>query len=91
VLAADPRQPLALLYLGHVLYAQGQPAKAEESFKAAVKSDPGAAEPHYALGQLYEAQGKKKEALAEYQRAASLQKDHPFAADAAKRIASTVK
>jgi predicted Zn-dependent protease len=88
VLAADPRQPYALLYLGHVLYEQRQPAKAEESFKAAAHSDPGAAEPHYALGQLYEAEGKKKEALAEYQKAATLQKDHPYAAEAAKRIAS---
>ncbi len=31
---------------------------------------------------------RRQEALAEYQRAASLQKDHPYAAEAAKRIAS---
>ena len=46
--------------------SSGQPGKAEESFKAAIQADPAAAAPHYSLGELYEAQGKKKEALAEY-------------------------
>ena len=88
VLVADPRQPLALLYLGQAQYQRGQIESAAESFKAAAKADATFAEPHYALGQLYEAQSKLLEAQGEYQRAATLQQDHPEAAAAAKRLAS---
>jgi len=88
VLMADPRHPLALLYLGQAQYQRGELPKAAESFKASAKVDPNFAEPHYALGQLYEAQHKMSEAQAEYQRAASIQRDHPDAAAAAKRLAS---
>jgi len=85
VLSIEPRHPLALLYLGHALYRKGQAQKAEESFKASAKLDPTFGEPHFALGQLYEAQNKLKEALAEYELAAKLQENHPDAA-AAKRL-----
>jgi len=88
VLVADPRQPLGLLYLGQAQYQRGEVQKAAESFKASARVDPNFAEPHYALGQLYEAQHKLGDAQSEYQRAASIQTDHPDAAAAAKRLAS---
>src|SRR5262249_15898034 len=88
VLMADPRHPLALLYLGHAQYQRGELNKAAESFKASAKVDPNFAEPHYALGQLYEAQRKFNDAQSEYQRAANIQRAHPDAAAEAKRLAS---
>ena len=87
VLAADPRNALAALYRGHALFAKGDPQKAEESFQTSSRFDPAFGEPHYALGQLYEAGHKNQDALREYKLAATLQKDHPDAAAAAKRLA----
>ncbi|HEX4620748.1 MAG TPA: tetratricopeptide repeat protein, partial [Myxococcaceae bacterium] len=85
VLTLDPHNALALLYLGHALYRKGQTAKAEESFQASARVDPHFAEPHYQLGQLYEADNKKDAALKEYLVAAKLE-NHPDAAAAAKRL-----
>ncbi|MGA9520526.1 MAG: hypothetical protein WBV82_03630, partial [Myxococcaceae bacterium] len=50
------------------------------------KLDPNFGEPHFALGQLYEHQKMFAEAKKEYELAASLPKDHPDAAKAAKRM-----
>ncbi|XHF14944.1 tetratricopeptide repeat protein [Archangium gephyra] len=88
VVAVEPRHALGLLYLGHTHYQQGNAREAEESFRGAVQVDPAFGEPHYALGQLLEAAGKLMEAKAEYEKAAELQKDHPYAAEAARRLSS---
>jgi len=90
VLAADSRQPLAQLYLGQVLFERGQAAEAEKAFKTASSIDPTFGAPHYALGQLYESQDKKRDALREYKLAVAKQKDLVDAADAAKRLESQV-
>jgi len=88
VLHASPRQALALLYLGHTLYQKGQAQRAEQAFLASSRVDPSAAEPHYALGQLYEAQKKLQDARGEYDRAVALQKDHVDAVAAVKRLSA---
>ncbi|MFY0573229.1 tetratricopeptide repeat protein [Cystobacter fuscus] len=84
----EPGHAYGLLYLGHALYQLGKPKEAEQSFRGSVRMDPAFGEPHYALGQLLEASGKLVEAKAEYEKAAELQKDHPDAAAAAKRLSS---
>ena len=89
VLVASPKHPLTTLYLGYVLYQKGQRQRVQEAFTAASKLDPSSADPHYALGQLYEAQNKLPEALTEYERAVSLQKDHSDAVAASKRLAAS--
>ena len=40
ILTSDPRNVLALHYLGICLYAKGNKPRAEESFKAALSVDP---------------------------------------------------
>jgi tetratricopeptide (TPR) repeat protein len=87
VLNIEPRNPLALLYLGHTLYAKGQTKRAEESFLASAQTDPSFAEPHYALGQLYEDQKRQEEAIREYKRTLTLQPGHQDAQAAVKRLA----
>src|SRR5262249_37710682 len=89
VLVASPKHSLSTLYLGYALYQKGQRQRAQEAFVAASKLDPASADPHYALGQLYESQNKFAEALTEYERAVSLQKDHPDAVAASKRLAAS--
>jgi tetratricopeptide (TPR) repeat protein len=86
VLNIEPRNSLALLYLGHTLYAKGQAKRAEESFLASAQTDPNFAEPHYALGQLYEDQRRQEDALREYSRALAIQPDHADAAAGVKRL-----
>jgi len=89
VRVASPKHALTALYLGYALYQKGQRQHAEEAFIAASKLDPASADPHYALGQLYESQNKLAEALTEYERAVSLQGDHPDAVAASKRLAAS--
>ncbi|MEW5740904.1 MAG: tetratricopeptide repeat protein [Myxococcota bacterium] len=86
ILTAEPRHVLSLHYLGVCLYARDQKARAEETFKAALKVDPGFAAAHFSLGELYENDGKKDEAKKEYEAAAKL--DHAEARDALKRLAA---
>ncbi|GMU61036.1 MAG: hypothetical protein AMXMBFR34_27990 [Myxococcaceae bacterium] len=86
ILTSEPRHVLSLHYLGMCLYARDQKARAEETFKAALKVDPGFAAAHFSLGELYENDGKKDEAKKEYEAAAKL--DHAEARDALKRLAA---
>jgi Flp pilus assembly protein TadD len=87
----EPRHALGLLYLGHTLYRLGNAKEAERSFRGAAQVDPTFGEPHYALGQLLEASKRLAEAKAEYEKAAQLQKDHPDAAAAARRLSQAAK
>jgi len=75
---------------GQALFERGQAAEAEKAFKTASTIDPTFGAPHYALGQLYESQDKKREALRQYKLAVAKQKDLVDAADAAKRLESQV-
>ncbi|HEY8208458.1 MAG TPA: tetratricopeptide repeat protein [Myxococcaceae bacterium] len=88
VLTAEPRNALALLYLGVALAKKGQTAQAEDALKQSIRFDTALAEPHNVLGQIYEAQNKTPEALKEYQRCVELQPDHPDAPGAVKRLAA---
>jgi tetratricopeptide (TPR) repeat protein len=88
VLTTDPRNALALLYLGHSLAKKGQTARAEEALKQSMRFDPAFAEPHNLLAQIYKAQGKTQDALKEYQRCAELQPSHQDCPAAAKELAA---
>lgn len=57
-------------------------------YEAAAKLDDKLADPHFFLGQLYKAQGKKKEALAELEKAAKLGAGRKVGAAAKKAIAA---
>jgi tetratricopeptide (TPR) repeat protein len=85
ILTSEPRQVLALHYLGMCLYAQGKKPRAEESFKAALAVDPGFAAAQFSLGELYENDGKKDLAKKSYEAAAAA--GHSEANGAIKRLA----
>ena len=74
------------MYLGQVLFERGQPAEAEKAFKASLAVDPTFGAPHFYLGQLYESQDRKKDALREYREAVARQSDLGPAVDAVKRL-----
>ena len=78
------------MYLGQVLFERGQPAEAEKAFKASLAVDPSFGAPHFYLGQLYESQDRKREALREYREAVARQADLTAASDAAKRLEAQV-
>ncbi len=84
ILTSDDRHVLALHYLGVCSYFKGNPARAEEGFKAALAVDPGFAAAHFSLAELYENAGKKDEARKEYQAAAKL--GHPEANGALQKL-----
>lgn len=84
ILTSEPRHLLSLHYLGVCLYAKGDKARAEASFKSALGVDPNFAAAHYSLGEFYENEGKKDEAKKSYEAAAAL--GHPEAADALKKL-----
>jgi predicted Zn-dependent protease len=78
------------MYLGQVLFERGQPAEAEKAFRASLSVDPTFAAPHFYLGQLYESQDRKRDALREYREAVARQSDLSEAATAVKRLESQV-
>ena len=73
-----------------MLFERGQPAEAEKAFKASLAVDPTFGAPHFYLGQVYESQDRKREALREYREALVRQSDLTAAAEAAKRLESQV-
>jgi tetratricopeptide (TPR) repeat protein len=86
ILTSEPRHVLATHYRGVCMYAKGNKARAEESFKQALVIDPNFAAASFSLGELYENDGKKDEAKKAYEVAAKL--DHEEAKTALKRLAS---
>jgi tetratricopeptide (TPR) repeat protein len=84
ILITDDRHALALHYRGQCLFTQGDKTRAEESFKAATRVDPGFGQAWLSLGELYEELGKKDEARTAYQTAQKL--DVPEAAEGLKRL-----
>jgi tetratricopeptide (TPR) repeat protein len=69
-LPAAPR--LAWLDLGIVLADQGRNKNAEVDFQRAIAMDPTQVDAHWRLARLYQAEGKKDEARAEFAKAATL-------------------
>ncbi len=59
---------------GFVYLSLGEPGKAQESLEQAVRLDPSKPMAYYLLGNAMAAQGKAQEAIADYDRAASLAK-----------------
>lgn len=84
ILTTDDRHALALHYRGQCLFTQGEKAKAEESFKAATRVDPGFGQAWLSLGELYEDQGKKDDARKAYEQAQKF--DVAEAGEALKRL-----
>ncbi|MDX2010378.1 MAG: tetratricopeptide repeat protein [Myxococcaceae bacterium] len=84
ILTTDDRHALALHYRGQCLFTQGDKTKAEESFKAATRVDPGFGQAWLSLGELYEDQGKKDEARRAYEQAQKF--DVAEAGEALKRL-----
>ncbi|MBL9037293.1 MAG: tetratricopeptide repeat protein [Archangium sp.] len=72
ILTSEPRNALALNYLGVCHYAKGNKPRAEEAFKAAISADTSFATAYFSLAQLYENDGKKDEAKKNYDTAAKL-------------------
>ena len=71
VLKSHPGHPQAMTILGRALAATGATERAAEVLREAIRGNPNPVHAHYALGRLYEQQGKMADAAAEYQRALS--------------------
>ncbi len=56
-------------WLGVTLYASGDTAGAEREFVAVIRQSPGFANAHFSLGALYEARGRRSEAIDQYRAA----------------------
>jgi predicted O-linked N-acetylglucosamine transferase (SPINDLY family) len=75
VLAAQPRHPDALHFLGVALAAQGKFTEAVASYDRALAARPNHAEAHYNRGLTLAATGRRTEAIASYDRAIALAPD----------------
>lgn len=82
----EPRNVLALSYLGLCLLSKGDKARAEQTLKAAIDIDKNFGLAHYNLAQVYENEGKLDDAKKAYQAAAAL--DFGDASDQLKRLNS---
>ncbi len=78
-LAQDAEQPLALHYLGVVLYQRGRPAEALPSLERAAALVPREPEFHNNLGLALAALDRNEEAVAAYRRSLALKPDHATA------------
>jgi tetratricopeptide (TPR) repeat protein len=75
---------------GRCRHGMKDAAGEKADYEAAAKLDDRLAEPHFYLGQLYKDQGKKKEALAEFKKAATLGAGKKVG-EAAKKAIAAVK
>jgi tetratricopeptide (TPR) repeat protein len=66
VVQKDPKHEMAQYNLGMLSVKSGQLDKAIERFKTVLEINPGRSEVHFFIGQIYEQQGNKSEALREY-------------------------
>ncbi|HEV2220672.1 MAG TPA: tetratricopeptide repeat-containing glycosyltransferase family protein, partial [Casimicrobiaceae bacterium] len=78
-LAQDAEQPLALHYLGVVLYQRGRPAEALPLLERAAALVPREPEFHNNLGLALAALDRNEDAVAAYQRSLALKADHATA------------
>jgi tetratricopeptide (TPR) repeat protein len=89
----DPRCASAHCNLALALYGDGKnDAECEAHYKAAIDADRGMAEAHYGLGQLYQMQGRYRDALPYLQKGHELGSKQPgWRAKSAERIATVEK
>ena len=76
----------AYLDKGRLLFNQNKLADAEKTFRLALRISPANADFYYWLGKTEEAEGKKKDAALDYQRAYGLDHDMKEAHESAKRL-----
>lgn len=76
VLDVDPKDPVAIAELIN-LRGQSDPLAAESRLKALIAGQPELAQPHFALGNLYAAQGRWNEAQNAYFKAFTVEADNP--------------
>ena len=74
----DPLSPMINAWLGWRLHFARQYDAAVEQYRATLELDPNFAPTHLVLGQAYEQQGRRAEALAELQRAEQLARGGPL-------------
>ena len=68
-LGHEPAHPYALMWLGRTVSAQeGRAAEASAIYRKVLATDPDNHFAHYYLGRSLEAEGKLKDAIAEYER-----------------------
>jgi hypothetical protein len=80
-------EPVVRLVYGYVLLAQKRYADAEAQLTKAITVEPYFANPYHVLGQVYEAQRKRAEAIAQYEAyLARASLNHPLRADATERL-----
>jgi Flp pilus assembly protein TadD len=72
-----PRDPHALVTLGHVRLLRQRWPEAAEAFVAALKLAPRDAELHYDLGRAYQLAGKVEQAAEAYRQALKCDPKHP--------------
>jgi Tfp pilus assembly protein PilF len=72
--AMSPGNPKAREELARAYQQEGQDAAAERELQAALVDAPDAPALHFLLGRLYQKEGKGKEAAAEFERTAALNK-----------------
>jgi tetratricopeptide (TPR) repeat protein/SAM-dependent methyltransferase len=79
VLAADPRQIMALRYLGILLHQTGRHAGAAEMLGQAIAEDEGDADTHYNIGAVLQALGRLDQAATHYAKVIALSPGTPEA------------
>jgi tetratricopeptide (TPR) repeat protein len=75
--AMSPANPKAREELARAYEREGQDAAAERELQAALIEAPDASELHFLLGRLYQKEGKRREAAAEFEGTAALNKLQP--------------
>lgn len=78
VLGVQAEQPVALHFLGVILYQRGEHAAAIEHIARALALAPNDPTAHNNLGNALQAAGRLEEAVASYRRALELQPDNPL-------------
>lgn len=86
VVQKDPDHEMAQYNLGMLSVKSGQLDKAIERFRTVLKINPRRSEVHFFLGQIYEQQGKKKEALDEYHKFMKESKDYEAVAQVGEMV-----
>jgi Flp pilus assembly protein TadD len=86
VIELEPRYVLAHLNIGTIHMNRGELEKAERELKIAAQLRPDMPDPPFYLGQTYERQGRRDEALRAYRQSLSLDPSSPSTLDAIERL-----
>ena len=85
-LARDPRSPAALVLRAKIWLDQKAPGRAREALKLALEEDPRHAEAYVTLGVLEEAEGRRAEAIAAYERYLELAPEARYATSVRRQL-----